>query len=209
VRSITILGGLKLAYTHGTKWTDDLIKERILEVVSALGIDRMPSEKECKEYYHNSGLSNAISRREGWYALAAELGLQVKKSETFFGKLFEQAAQEQLISRGYEVRRMPQNFPYDLLVNDCVKIDVKASKLYRSKNGNFYSFNLEKPFCTCDIYMLYLLNDDSREKELIILPSKYVATQTQIGIGESTSKYHEFIQKWGYIAKYCDFLKAV
>lgn len=87
----------------------------------------------------------------GWYDLADQLGLPIKESETYFGKRQETVAQEQLITMGYEVRRMPQNFPYDLLVNDCLKVDVKASQLYRGPHGNFYTFNTEKPFCTCDI----------------------------------------------------------
>lgn len=62
-----------------------------------------------------------------------------------------------LISRRFSVRRMAQNFPYDLLVDDCVKIDVKASNLYRGPNGDFYTFNLEKPYATCGIYILFAL----------------------------------------------------
>lgn len=36
-----------MGYTHGTYWTDELIKEKICEVINNLGIDRMPSRKEC------------------------------------------------------------------------------------------------------------------------------------------------------------------
>ena len=133
----------------------------------------------------------------GWYSLAQILALPIKECETSFGKRQEQIAQEQLIARGFEVRRMPQNFPYDLLVEDCVKVDVKASKLYRGANGNFYSFNTEKPFCTCDIYMLYLINDDNSEKDVLVLPSKFVPTNTQISVGETTSKYYKYAQKMG------------
>ena len=198
-----------MGYAHGTKWTDKLIKEKVLEVVSALELDRMPSRTECRNYFHNDALTNAISKRIGWYELANQLGLPIKESETYFGKKQEIDAQEQLISRGYEVRRMSQNFPYDLLVNDCLKIDVKASRLYRGINGNFYTFNLEKPFCTCDIYMLYLIGDDRMEKDVLIIPSAVVATNTQISVGESTSKYYKYSQKWDYISDYTDFLSSV
>ena len=35
-----------MGYTHGTKWTEDSIKEGVLKVVSDLELDRMPSRKE-------------------------------------------------------------------------------------------------------------------------------------------------------------------
>jgi hypothetical protein len=198
-----------LGYTHGTKWTDDLIKEKVLEVVAALELERMPSRKECEMHFQDGGLVNAISKRCGFYKLANQLGLPIKESETYFGKKQEAVAQEQLISMGYEVRRMSQNFPYDLLVNDCLKVDVKASNLYSGVKGNFYAFNLEKPFCTCDIYMLYLLNNDKTEKDVLIVPSVFVATNTQISVGEITSKYYKYSQRWDYIASYSEFLASV
>lgn len=198
-----------MGYTNGTQWTDELIKQKVLEVVDALELDRMPSRKECSEYFHNEGLTNAVSRRMGWYALAGELGLPIKESETYFGKTQERYAQEQLCSLGYEVRQMPQNFPYDLLVNDCVKIDVKASRLYHGEAGNFYSFNLEKPYCTCDIYLLYLVNDDKTTKDVLVVPSKAVALNTQISVGEITSKYNKYSQRWDILQSYADFMEAV
>ena len=198
-----------MGFTHGTNWTNEMIKERVMEAVSALELKRMPSRKECSQYFHNESLTNAVSRRMGWYALADELGLPIKDSETYFGKSQEHIAAEQLKARGFEVRQMPQNFPYDLLVNDCVKVDVKVSRLYRGPHGNFYTFNLEKPFCTCDIYMLYLTNDDKSEKDMLVVPSKFVPTNTQISVGEVASKYYKFSQKWRFISEYCDFLEAV
>jgi hypothetical protein len=198
-----------MGYASGTRWTPELIKEKIFEVVDALGLDRMPSQKECSDYFHNGALASAISRRGGWYTLASELGLPIKNSETYFGKRHEQIAQEQLISFGYEVRRMPQNFPYDLLVNDCVKVDVKASRLYRGVNGNFYTFGIEKPYCTCDIYILYLVNDDQSIKDALIIPSKFVFANKQISVGEMNSKYYKYSQNWGYIQSFCSFLDDV
>lgn len=104
---------------------------------------------------------------------------------------------------------MPQNYPYDLLVNDSVKIDVKASKLYHGKGGNFYSFNLEKPYCTCDLYVLRLINDDGIEEDTLVIPSAHVATNTQISVGESKSKYKKYSNRWDYISQYCGFVESV
>lgn len=32
-----------MGHTHGTEWTESLIKEKIEEVVGQLGLDRMPT----------------------------------------------------------------------------------------------------------------------------------------------------------------------
>ena len=136
-----------MGYTHGTRWTDEEITEKIIEIVKFSHLDRMPTRKEVERYCGDTSLTNAITRRKGgWYALAEKMRLPIKECETTFGKSHEKIIMERLVSMGYEVRRMPQNFPYDLLVNDSVKVDVKASRLYRGTGGSFYSFNLEKPF---------------------------------------------------------------
>lgn len=198
-----------MGYTNGIRWTDDLIKEKVLEVKNALGLDRMPSRKECSAYFHNEALSNAITRRYTWYELAGKLGLKVKESETYFGKNQESLACERLTALGYSVRRMSQNFPYDLLVNDCVKIDVKASHLYHGKFGNFYSFNLEKPFATCDIYLLFTLDESNAETGTFIVPSKFVIANNQISMGEKSSRYHRFRDRWDYINAASEFWESV
>ena len=170
----------------------------------------MPTRKEVEQYCGDTSLTNAITRRKGgWYALSEKMQLPIKECETTFGKSREKIIMERLVSMGYEVRRMPQNFPYDLLVNDSVKVDVKASRLYRGTGGNFYSFNLEKPFCTCDIYVLRMIGGDGIEVDTLVVPSKVVATNTQISVGEITSKYKRFSQKWDYISAYCSFMDSV
>ena len=199
-----------MGYTHGTRWTDEKIFEKILEVVKFKSLDRMPTRKEVDEFFGDTSLTNAVSRRAGgWYRLASELNLSIKECETTFGKSHEKLIMEKLISLGFEVRKMPQNFPYDLLVNDSVKVDVKASRLYRGKCGNFYSFNLEKPFCTCDIYVLRLIDDSGSENDTLVIPSAHIPTHTQISVGETTSKYRKYSQKWQYISNYCRFMESV
>ena len=184
-----------MGYAHGTRWTPELIKRKVMEVVEGLQLDRMPSKSECVKYFGNYRLADAITKKYGWFALAKEMGLPIKKSETSFGKTFEAKASEYLKSCGFEVRRMSQNFPYDLLLNDCVKVDVKASKLYRGEQGNFYSFNLEKPFATCDFYLLLAVDDDNTINRKMIVPSNQVISNNQISVGEHRSKYHQYTDR--------------
>lgn len=198
-----------MGFSHGTRWTDEAIKERIMEVVESLQLDRMPSRSECQNYYHNSSLTNAVSKRFGWYNLAQELGLEIKESETWFGKNCEIAASELLKSNGFEVRRMPQNFPYDLLVDDCIKIDVKASKLYKGNQGNFYSFNLEKSFATCDFYLLLAVNDDGSVARRMVVPSNRVIANNQISVGEKKSKYYCYTDRFDLIEAASSFWSGI
>lgn len=199
-----------MGHTHGTEWTESLIKEKIEEVVGQLGLDRMPTRSECEKYFHGTGLTNAVSRRcGGWYVLAEELGLEIKESETTFGKAYEIRAAEMLMSHGFQVRRMPQNFPYDLLIDDCVKVDVKAAKLYHGPNGDFYSFNLEKPFATCDFYLLMTVSQDGSVSRTMIVPSSQVISNNQISIGESKSKYHKFSERFDLIESAVNFWENV
>lgn len=199
-----------MGYTHGHKWSDEKIKQAVLKVVAAYELDRMPSQKECINYYGSHALANAVAKRYGgWYGLAKEMELPIKKSETYLGKTQEGIVCEMLVSKGFEVERMPQNFPYDILVDNCIKIDVKASHLYRGKQGNFFTFNLEKRYATCDIYVLLTLDEDNNIINSFIVPSKFVIKNTQISIGEYVSKYHKFRDRWDYISKLSEYLASV
>ena len=83
---------------------------------------------------------------------------------------------------------MSQNFPYDLLVNDCLKVDVKSSHLYEGKEGNFYTYRTGKKFATCDVYILVALDANDEIARTYILPSSIVMNNIQISIGEHSSK---------------------
>lgn len=181
------------------KWTHEKVIQGVKDVMNAYGLDRMPSRNECDKFYGDYCLSNVITKRYGWYKLAKELGLSIKDSETYFGKTQEGVVCEMLIAKGFEPTRMSQNFPYDILVDNCVKVDVKASHLYKGKQGNFYTFNLEKKFATCDVYVLLTLDDENNIINTFVVPSVFVIKNTQISIGEIASRYDKFKDRWDYI----------
>lgn len=197
-----------MGYTHGKKWDYEKIKTGILEVVTAMKLNRMPTSSEVANYYGNYSLASKVSKLDGgWYGLAKDLGLSIKESETTFGKEYEYKIQDKIVSMGFEVQKMSQNFPYDLLVNNAIKVDVKASRLYKGKEGNFYSFNLEKPYTTCDIYVLVAKGESS--ENIFVIPSKFVFNTTQISIGEFNSKYYKYKDAWSYLVQYKSFLDKV
>ena len=189
-----------MGYTHGTVWTKDLIAQKIRETVKALKLSSMPTRKQFVKYYGDDKLTDKISKTLGYYGWAKELDLPIQSNDTLKGKISEKYAADLLNNRGYETLQMAQNYPYDLLVNHVVKVDVKYSNLYHGRQGNFYSYALRKKYPTCDIYML-IANSDSGEKKIYILPSKD-AIQLQIGIGEYSSIYDKYLNRYDIIDQY-------
>lgn len=195
-----------MGYSHGQKWTDELIKQEVLSIMKTLNISRLPTKSECEQVTGNQSLTNAITRHFGWYKLAEYMNLEIKESDTTTGKVAESLAEKVLIDKGFLVERMPQNHPFDLLVNNTVKIDVKASHLYKCKNGNFYSFNLGNKNHPCDFYMLLELNDENEILRIMIVPSLSVMKIKQISVG-ADSKYHKYTNHFDYIKALSDYWK--
>lgn len=194
-----------MGYTHGCRWNRQKVKDSVLEVVDFYKLKRMPSRNELKEYYKNGALTSRISKEpRGYYGIAEELGLPMKDSETNTGKQYEYKIKEILEQKSYKVEKMSQNFPYDLLVNDNVKIDVKVSRLYNAQQGyGFYSYNIERGFPKCDVYMLVAISET--QETIFIIPSKEVSKNTQISIGKNDSKYNKYKDRYDYIDKYIKF----
>lgn len=197
-----------MGYTHGHKWNDEEVERKIEEVMHFYGIERMPTRGECEQYFGDKSLTNRITKTYGWYALADKLGLPVKDCETTMGKRWEAYAAQHLTDMGHTVERMAQNYPYDLLVDGCVKVDVKASRLYHGKNGNFYTFSTEKKYCTCDIYLLYMVSDDE-DISAMVIPGVEVFHQCQITAGEHHSKYYRYLERWELIDRYAELLMSM
>jgi len=198
-----------MGYTHGNKWSDDLIYQGLMKVKEGLGLDRMPTRSECVKYTNSNALSVAITRRNGgWYGLAKDLGLKIKESETTTGKKYEKIVKRILEMKGFKVTQMAQNFPYDLLVNDCLKIDVKSSHLYQGKEGNFYTFRTGKSYATCDVYILVALTNEDEIERTYIIPSSKVVNNTQLSMGEYSSKYDIYLDRWDILADYVKFLSG-
>lgn len=144
-----------MGYVKGIKWNDDLIAKEILNIKDKLEIDCMPSYGQINKIRKSTDLSNKIAKTGGINKWAKKLNLKITKSETRIGKRGEKIIEEILKTKGYDVKNVSEKkFPYDLIVNNDIKIDVKLSHLYKGCNGNFYSCNLEKKIPTCDLYII-------------------------------------------------------
>lgn len=112
-----------------THWTQDKILLYVKACMSATGLTRMPSRSELSEYYGNDKLTNAIRRFPGgYYKIAEILNVEMKESETQFGKYGEDLATKLLEEHGFSVERMSTRYAYDLYVNGSVKVDVKTAR---------------------------------------------------------------------------------
>lgn len=196
-----------MGYTHGKEWSDDLVKIEIFKVMKALNIERMPTRTEIELVTQNYSLTNRISRTKGYYGWAKELGLSLKPSDTNLGKEYEYLIKELLEQKGYKVLKMAQNYPFDLMINDYIKVDVKASRLYKGTKGEYYTFNLEKKYATCDIYIAVCINDENEIEKLLIIPSSKLKLK-QLSIGKN-SIYDVYKNAFEWIEKYNLFYSKI
>lgn len=196
-----------MGYTHGIRWTEEKIEQSILYVISELKLDRMPTRKEIISIYGDDTLTNKISKSLGYYGWAEKLGLKVQSNCTNVGKEAEKYVCNQLLQLGFSPKQMLQNYPFDLLVNEVCKVDVKYSNLYKGKNGNFYSFSLRKQPATCDFYILVAEND-RKAKTIYVVPACTV-NQKHISIGEVNSAYHIYENRFDLLTEYIDMVSEL
>lgn len=180
-------------------------EKRICDLVKSMGINRMPTRTEVSKFTGNESLCNRIMRSGGFKAWAERLNLKFKNCETYFGNKYEELAAFRLKTWFKDVKRTPVKFPYDIVVNGRTKIDVKASRLYKGKTGNYYTFNLESKYPKCDFYVAYCLDDKDIIKKVLVIPACVMAGKSQLSVGENSiyDKYNfgwDLIEKFDYLA---------
>jgi hypothetical protein len=190
-----------------TRWTNEFLEQQIKNVMGELQIDRMPTRSEIFSVRFNDPLHNGIVRHGGYDYWAKKLGLLIKNSESKTGWKQEEVAIKLLENKGYSVKAMSHRCPFDIMINDSVKIDVKASKPWVLKGIRQHTFGINKKNPTCDIYMVFALDDFGGTERLFIIPSIELKLVTMC-IGQK-SKYNKFIDRWDFIDKYDSFYKTI
>lgn len=188
------------------KWTEELIESELLKSIRILGVERMPTAEELKSIGRND-LHCKVSRTKKYRGWAEHLGLELKRSETVFGQEFERRVAEQLRSHDYDVELMSTKHPYDLLVDGCVKVDVKVAKPYPIRGSRVHSINLAKENPTCDIYICILLDDRGEVERELFIPSHHVQKK-MLNIG-ADSKYNKYADMLSYLHNYSVFFHSV
>lgn len=185
-----------MEHAFGEHWTQEKILQSVKDCMDATGLTRMPSRSELSGYYGNNKVTNAIKRFPGGYYKVAELlKIEMKESETQFGKYGEKLAIKLLEEHGFSVERMTTRYAYDLYVNGSVKVDVKTARPSRANKSFCYSFNLEKRFPTCDVY--FLIAKSEKKESIYIVPASI--NQTQIGLGTGTTVYSKYQDRYDII----------
>ena len=200
-----------MGYTHGRKWSEDEVKKEIMNIVETLDLKHFPTKSQIINFYGNNSLANKISRSGGSRYYADLLKLEIVNCESEFGNFFEELAIDEILENtGFSSLHTNVRYPYDLLTNGNIKVDVKASKKVKNKNANFpyHSFNLEKREPTCDIFVFYCLDEDMEIEKRVIVPSCLLSGKTQVGIG-GLSKWDAYIDKWEYFDMYNKFYDSV
>ena len=197
-----------MGYSHGTKWTEDVIKQKLDSMIAKFNMKVFPTAKQLKDLNGNCALSSAIYKTGGAKYWAGKTNLPLKKCETFFAEEYEEECANKLFELGYEVEQMTTKFPYDLTANKHIKIDVKVGRLYTNyKIGSFYTFNLEKKNPTCDVYVCYCINEINEIDKVYIVPSKIMYGKKQLSVGQNTSIYDIYKDNWNILKTYDDFYK--
>lgn len=198
-----------MGYTHGNEWSDELITKSIYEVMEYYEIQRMPSKSECEAYYGNYALTNKIFKTGGFYAWAEKLNLEIKHSETAFGVRCEGMAKAMIEKRGHNCETTTTRFPYDLLVDGCVKIDVKAANISKVKGSDAYSCNLESNKPKSDILLVMCFDKNKELSKVYLIPSHVMNGKKQLAFGMTSKKYDKYLDNWQSIDILIDAFKKV
>lgn len=191
------------------RWTDEAVAEGIMTCVKGLHLNRMPSKSEIESFFNNYCLANAITKsRIGFRGWAKRLALDIKESETAMGQDYEVIASTVLANKGFDVERMTTKESFDFLVSGSVRLDVKVGSRWHVDGGaQANSFGINKRFATCDIYMLFALDDNNQIERTLIVPSFLVRSST-VTIGKNSS-YNIWNERYDIISRYADFFSGV
>lgn len=189
------------------KWNNEKIENEIKAMLEDTKIKYFPAKNEIDEYYGDTCLSNAIAKTYGFRGWSEIFNLPRKDSSVKLGNAWEYRIMDYLISKGYDIEKMSYKHPYDLLINEYIKVDVKVSKLFNA-DSPYHSFDLGSSNHNCDIFILITLDEDENPERVLIIPSSDLMGQKQVAIGKN-SKYNKYNYRYEVIDKYDKFYKRL
>jgi hypothetical protein len=166
---------------------------------------KMPSRAEAEQMYENHGLACAISKTGGFKYWADKLGLPQGHSETKVAKQIESEVARILERYGFYTELTSTKYPYDILVNDCVKVDVKSANTSYVRGYPVHAYRLAKEKQTCDFYIFREIDTHIT----YIVPAHICKGQVQVEMGSDSAKYRPYKEAWELIGKAVDFYKRI
>lgn len=194
-----------MGQTGVTIWTDELIAHSIMELANQFEPPRMLTKSEIEEMRGDYALTCAISRHGGFEYWAKRLGLEQKRSDTAVGIEGERTVANFLESQGFEVKLTSVRHPYDLLVNGCVKIDVKTAKTSYVRGYPIHSYRLAKQDHTCDFYVFY----EYDTLKMYVVPAYKCQGQVQVGMGINSKAYQKYLGAFHLIKEASDMYQRM
>lgn len=168
-------------------WNDERLHQELIVICAGTGI--FPSVQDLKGLGRND-LATQISQRGGYVAWSSRLGFNRKDSESDKGWAGEKDCLSILRKLGFKADPTNQlRAPYDILVNDCVRIDVKSANYaeYGVCRGWFYR---NGKHTSADVLMLFQVDT----RDIYYLPW-YLCPTTNITIARDGGKYKAFKNK--------------
>ena len=187
------------------KWNEELIATRVSEIANKFAPARMPSNNEVIEMTGSYALANAIQKNGGYEYWANKLGLERKHSETKIGIEYERRVAEMLRKGGHSVQETTIKHPYDLLVDGCVKVDVKVAGTSLVRGSKVHAYRIAKRQHTCDFYICCEVDTDG----IYVIPANMVTGQVQIEMGLNSQKYSHYKDAFYLIGDAVNFYKSL
>jgi len=184
------------------------VSDGIKNVMNILMLERMPSGNEIISTLNDYTLYNYIARHGGYRKFADELCLEIKDSETKLGQRYEHIVTALLEDNDFIIEEMTTKHPFDLLINNSVKVDVKVARPSLTSDGSrAHAFGINKKYGSCDIYIAVALDEQDNMEKFLIIPSHHLKVVT-LCVGKN-SKYDIYNNQFKYIKKYSDFYKSI
>jgi hypothetical protein len=150
------------------KWDNELLENALAPMVSDLG--RFPTLGEMRDMGRND-MACQVTKRGGSLFWAEKMKTSITESDTVKGWRGEEKVTKWLFSLGLDPQRQSTQCPFDILVNGCLRIDVKTASFakYGPSSGWFYRMGKRVP---CDVVVCYRTDkDDFYAFPLWLVPS--------------------------------------
>lgn len=196
-----------MAYSHGQKWSEEKIVEALRFMIDKCNMDTMPTHSEIQQFFGNCALNSAMSNRGGTKYFSKLLGMETKNCESKFGDQLEDYCVLQIQEKlGLDGEKTKPRYPYDILVNRNVKVDVKVSRVFDNYgNAKYHTFNMEKKEQTCDVFVFYCIGTNDEIERTFVIPASVLSGKKQLAVGKS-SMYDKYLDQWHFISDYDRFM---
>jgi len=115
-----------------------------------------------------------------------------------FARQVERSVMYRLAERGHHVLQQKRNARFDILVDDCLRVEVKAAKWHASPSGGRYQACIHN---LCDLVIFVCVNGSHHH---FVIPAHQLGTRKNIAVWSHNPK--DYAGQW---AKYFEAWRVV